>query len=199
MNAAPRWPEPPALIEGVRLRLRRIRPDDAQALHELLDDADVMRYLDWPRPTHVADTRTHLLAVDERWQRGQEHQYLALRKPDGVATSGLATRSVAIGSLAFRPRAHSADFGCVFGRAHWGQGLGSEAVALLVGWLQRQPVLLRLWATCDAEHRASARVLEKAGLQREALMRRASLRPNLGGAVRDTLLYAWVREEEISA
>jgi len=54
---------------------------------------------------------------------------------------------------------------------------------------------VRLWATCDAGNTASARVLQAAGLQREALMRRASVRPNLGGAIRDTLLFAWVREE----
>lgn len=180
------WPQPPVLIEGLRLRLRRTMPDDAETLFALVDDAEVMRYLDWPRPGGVAETRVHLQAVDERWQRGQEHQYLVLRKADGQA----------LGSIAFRPHGHAADFGYVLGRAYWGQGHATEAALLLTGWLRRQRALLRLWATCDADNRASARVLEKAGLQREALMRKASWRPNLGGAVRDTLLYAWVRDEE---
>ncbi len=183
--ASSAWPEPPTLIEGVRLRLRRTMPDDAPALFALVDDAEVMRFMDWPHPGGVAETRVHLQAADERWARGLEHQYLVLRKADGVA----------LGSISFRPHGHAADFGYVFGRAHWGQGYGAEAAALLVGWLRRQPVLQRLWATCDAGNRASARVLEKAGLQREALMRKASRRPNLGGAIRDTLLYAWVRDD----
>jgi RimJ/RimL family protein N-acetyltransferase len=182
---SPGWPEPPALIEGLRLRLRRTLPDDAATLFALLDDAEVMRLLDWPHPGSVAETRVHLQAVDERWQRGQEHQYLVVRKADGVA----------LGTIAFRPRGHAADFGYVLGRAHWGQGHGTEAATLLAGWLRRQPVLQRLWATCDAGNGASARVLEKAGLAREALMRKASVRPNLGGAIRDTLLYAWVRDD----
>ena len=186
---APRWPEPPALIEGVRLRLRRTMPDDAAALFALVDDTEVMRFLDWPHPSGVAETRVHLQAVDERWARGQEHQYLVVRKADGVA----------LGTIAFRPRGHTADFGYVLGRAHWAQGYGTEAARLLVGWLQRQHALVRLWATCDAHNTASARVLQAAGLQQEALMRRASLRPNLGGAIRDTLLFAWVREDEPKA
>ena len=185
MSAPPAWPEPPHLIEGVRLRLRRTGPDDAAALFALVDDAEVMRYLDWARPGSVAATRAHLQAVDERWARGLEHQYLVVRKADGVA----------LGTVAFRPRGHTADFGCVFGRAHWRQGYGTEAARLLVGWLQRQPALVRLWATCDADHAASARVLQAAGLQQEALMRRATVRPNLGGEIRDTRLFAWVREE----
>jgi RimJ/RimL family protein N-acetyltransferase len=180
------WPEPPALIEGLRLRLRRTMPDDAAVLFALVDDVEVMRWLDWPHPAGVAETRVHLQTVDGHWQRGQEHQYLVLRKADGLA----------LGTIAFRPRGHAADFGYVLGRAHWGQGYATESAALLAGWLRRQPVLLRLWATCDVDNRASARVLQKTGLQREALMRKASRRPNLGGAVRDTLLYAWVRDEE---
>ncbi len=185
-GAAPAWPEPPALIEGLRLRLRRTMPDDAATLFALLDDAEVMRYLDWPHPGSTAEVRVHLQAVDERWARGQEHQYLVVRKADGVA----------MGTIAFRPRGHTADFGFVFGRAHWGQGYGSEAAALLTAWLQRQRVLVRLWATCDAANAASAQVLQAAGLQREGLMRKAHVRPNLGGAIRDTLLFAWVREQE---
>lgn len=186
---APRWPEPPALIEGVRLRLRRTMPDDAAALFALVDDAEVMRFLDWPHPSGVAETRVHLQAVDERWARGHEHQYLVVRKADGVA----------LGTIAFRPRGHTADFGYVLGRAHWGQGYGTEAARLLVGWLQRQRALVRLWATCDAHNTASAHVLQAAGLQQEALMRKASVRPNLGGAIRDTLLFAWVREDDTEA
>jgi aminoglycoside 6'-N-acetyltransferase len=184
--STPAWPEPPQLIEGVRLRLRRTMPDDAATLFALVDDTEVMRYLDWPHPGGVAETRVHLQAVDERWARGLEHQYLVVRKADGLA----------LGTVSFRPRGHTADFGYVFGRAHWGQGYGTEAARLLVGWLQRQRALVRLWATCDAHNTASARVLQAAGLQQEALMRRASVRPNLGGAIRDTLLFAWVREED---
>lgn len=186
---APGWPEPPTLIEGLRLRLRRTTADDAPVLFALLDDAEVMRFLDWPRPGSVAEARAHLQAVDERWARGKEHQYLVLRKADAAP----------LGSIAFRPSGHAADLGCFFGRAHWGQGYGSEGVALMAGWLRRQPVLQRLWATCDAANAASARVLEKAGLTREALMRKAHSRPNLGGAIRDTLLYAWVRGDDAAA
>ena len=56
MSAPPAWPEPPHLIAGVRLRLRRTGPDDAAALFALVDDAEVMRYLDWARPGSVAAT-----------------------------------------------------------------------------------------------------------------------------------------------
>jgi RimJ/RimL family protein N-acetyltransferase len=55
-------------------------------------------------------------------------------------------------------------------------------------------MLWRVQAYCDVEHRASARVLEKAGLTLEATMRRYLVLPNLGTEPRDVFLYAKVRD-----
>jgi [ribosomal protein S5]-alanine N-acetyltransferase len=181
---------PPVLIEGVRVRLKRAQPDDAATLFALVDDAEVMRFMDWPRAAGVAETRAHLEGAARRWDAGTEHQYLVIDKASGAA----------VGSIAFRPHGHAVDFGYLVGRPSWGQGLGTEAATLLLGWLRRQASVIRIWATCDADNARSAAVLIHAGLQFEGRMRRATLRPNLGPAAqdnpRDTLLYAWVREAE---
>jgi [ribosomal protein S5]-alanine N-acetyltransferase len=177
--------DPPVLIEGVRLRLKRAMPDDAAALFALVDDAELMRFMDWPRAAGATETRRHLEAAALRWEAGTEHQYLIVAKPGGEV----------VGSIAFRPQGHAVDFGYLIGRAHWGHGLGTEAATLLVGWLQRQRGLLRIWATCDADNVRSAAVLARSGLQLEGRLRRATVRPNIGTTPRDTLVYAWVRQE----
>jgi [ribosomal protein S5]-alanine N-acetyltransferase len=176
--------ELPTLIEGVRVRLVRATPADAAALFALADDAEVMRYLDWPRPAGVADLRRHLEAAEQRWRAGTEYQYLVHDKHGGSA----------VGTVALRPQGHAADFGFFFGRAHWGQGLATETARLVVGLLQRLG-FVRIWATCDADHTTSAAVLQKAGLQPEGRLRRATRRPQLGGLPRDTLILAWVRDD----
>jgi RimJ/RimL family protein N-acetyltransferase len=175
----------PVLIEGVRVRLRQVLPADAAALFALVDDEDVMRHMDWPRARNVDETRTHLEGAAQRWDAGTEHQYLILQKPDAQV----------VGSISFRPRGFSVDFGYLMGRTHWGQGLATEAAKLVVQGLQRQQAVIRIWATCDADNAASAAVLQKAGLVFEGRLRRATVRPNRGGAPRDTLMYAWVRED----
>jgi [ribosomal protein S5]-alanine N-acetyltransferase len=174
----------PVLIEGARLRLRRARPADAASLFALVDDTEVMRYMDWPRAASEAETRRHLEGAEQRWAAGSEHQYLVVLKADERV----------VGSIAFRPHGFAADFGYLVGRAHWGRGYATEAAQLLLGWLQRQGHL-RVWATCDADNAASAAVLRKAGLQFEGRLRRATLRPQLGPAPRDTLMFAWVRDD----
>jgi ribosomal-protein-alanine N-acetyltransferase len=43
---------------------------------------------------------------------------------------------------------------------------------------------------CDAENVASSRVLEKAGMTREGLLRRYAMHPNVSDEPRDSLCYA---------
>ena len=51
----------------------------------------------------------------------------------------------------------------------------------------------RIGAVCDVENRASARVMEKAGLEREGILRRWIIHPNVGFEPRDCFSYAMVR------
>ena len=175
----------PVLIEGVRLRLRRSTPADAGATFAIASDPEVMRYMEWPAPKQPADTQAYFDGCSARWRQGAEYHWMIELKPAALA----------IGCIGCRIKGHAADFGYFLGHAHWGQGYATEAAALLLGWLRRQAAVVRIWATTDADNAASAAVLRKAGLQLEGIMRKATLRPNIGGPPRDTALYALVREE----
>jgi ribosomal-protein-alanine N-acetyltransferase len=175
----------PVLIEGVRLRLRRSTPADAAWTFRAANDVELMRYMDWPAHRDESDARAYLEGFAVRWDAGTEFHWVIERKPGGEG----------IGAIACRPHGHAVDFGYFLARAHWGQGLGTEAARLLVGWLQRQSIIVRIWATTDVANTRSAAVLIKAGLLHEGVMRKATVRPNIGGPPRDTALFAWVREE----
>jgi RimJ/RimL family protein N-acetyltransferase len=92
-----------------------------------------------------------------------------------------------------RPTEHGMLFGYVLARPHWGQGFAAEVLTALVEWSLDQPPIHRTWAFCDAENPASARVMEKAGMSFEGVLRRWALFPNLGPDPRDCLVYARVR------
>lgn len=180
---------PPVLIEGVRLRLRRSTPDDAPSTFRAGAHAEVMRYMDWPAHRSEADARAYLQGCQARWEAGTEYHWVIIDKRSGAL----------IGSIACRISGHAADFGCLLAREAWGQGLGTEAAALLLGWLQRQPEILRIWATVDSENARALHVLHKLGLQSEGVLRMATRRPQLGGPPRDTAVLAWVRRPEDTA
>jgi RimJ/RimL family protein N-acetyltransferase len=69
----------------------------------------------------------------------------------------------------------------------------SEALSEVVTWSLRQDGVWRVGAACDVENPASARVMEKAGLAREGVLRRWLVAPNLGPEPRDRFSYALTR------
>ena len=87
----------------------------------------------------------------------------------------------------------SIDIGYVLARPLWRRGLMSEAMGSLVQWALGHPEVYRIWAVCDVDNPASARVMEKAGMQYEGRMARYLIHPNVSDEPRDALLYAITR------
>jgi ribosomal-protein-alanine N-acetyltransferase len=69
----------------------------------------------------------------------------------------------------------------------------TEVLTEVVNWALQQPSIFRIGAVCDVENVGSARVMEKAGLVREGLLRRWLMHPNVSDEPRDCLSYARVR------
>lgn len=127
---------------------------------------------------------------------GFETARLILRpiaKGDAPAILG-RTDSWVLGAFELRrPEPHRLDCGYVLARPYWGHGLMTEALAEVAGWAMRQEAIWRIGAVCDIENRASARVMEKAGLRREGLLRRWIIHPNISAEPRDCFSDARVR------
>ena len=84
----------------------------------------------------------------------------------------------------------SAEIGYWIGRAHWGHGIATEALTAVTAEAFQRFDITRLYAVPFADHKASVRVLEKAGYVREGHMRRSAIK---NGVVRDQLLFAAYR------
>ncbi|MEL6977839.1 MAG: GNAT family protein [Pseudomonadota bacterium] len=78
--------------------------------------------------------------------------------------------------------------------ARQGAGVATQAVAATAAALFKGSECLRLQATVEPENAASIRVLEKAGFQREGVMR---LGAKIGERLRDVLLFARLKEDEV--
>ncbi len=179
-------PRPPQNFATERLVARPPRLEDAPAvLAAYAGDPEATRYLAWRYYTEVEPLEDFLRGAIRTWETGAGGHYawmLCLRGTD-----------VPIGSIGVGFDMHGAVVGYVLGRAHWGQGLMTEALRYVAAWALAQPALFRIWAFCDVENLASARVMEKAGLVREGMLRRWHVCPTIGPAPRDCLIYAKVR------
>jgi RimJ/RimL family protein N-acetyltransferase len=92
-----------------------------------------------------------------------------------------------------RVREHAADIGYVLTPNYWNRGYVTEAAKAVVDWAINLTFVYRVWAVCDVENKASARVLEKVGMQREGLLRRYVVHPNISPEPRDCFVYSVVR------
>jgi len=173
-------------LETPRLVLRELRADDALEIQVYAGDVEVVRHLDWG-PNTPADTEQFLaLASAARGDTPRTAYHLAIvHKTEGSLIGGcrIEIRSPADGA---------ADLGYVLARAVWGRGYATEAAGALLEFGFERLVLHRIWATCDVENHASARVLEKIGMHREGQLRQNVRRK---GEWRDSYLYAVLRPE----
>lgn len=175
---------PPERMETERLYLRPVKLADAVTIFETYaNDLEVTRFATWVPHGTVAETRRYLQACEIAWREGTAFPWAVMRKADNKL----------IGSAELRIDDHKAEIGYLIARPLWGQGYASEAARALVDWAFAQEEIIRVWATCDAENLASARVLEKAGLAFEGRIQRWLRRPRKNGAARDVLFYAKVK------
>jgi RimJ/RimL family protein N-acetyltransferase len=166
------------------LRLRRPSLADAEAAFtRWTSDPEVTRYLSWPTHESVEDTRTWLRMVEDDWQRGREDRPWLIEYRDGQPVDG------PIGSIGARVERHHAMIGYALSRSHWGRGLMPEAVAAVAAALSTLPAVQRIWAYCDVDNHASARVLEKTGFLCEGTLHHWVVHPNTEPAARDALVY----------
>jgi ribosomal-protein-alanine N-acetyltransferase len=172
----------PERIETPRLVLRRPRMDDAAAIFErYAGDADVVRFLGWPRHQSVAATTGFLAFSDSEWERWPAGPMLIESRADGRLLGG--------SGFGFETP-HRASTGYVLAKDAWGQGYATETLAAVRDLAPRLG-LQRLYALCHPDHRLSQRVLEKCGFTREARVRRHTEFPNLQpGVPADVLCYA---------
>jgi ribosomal-protein-alanine N-acetyltransferase len=86
-----------------------------------------------------------------------------------------------------------ANIGYVIALPFWRRGLATEAVRSIVNWSLKQERIYRVWAVCDVDNAASARVLEKVGMQREGVLRSLLFHPNISSHPRDSYCYSVIK------
>jgi ribosomal-protein-alanine N-acetyltransferase len=172
----------PDTMETTRLVLRPVGMADAGEIFRAYgQDAEVTRFLTWRPHRSVAETEAYVTACS---RATRERTYAIVGRAAGDVLGAFALRQEV---------GHRVEFGYVLARRAWGRGLMTEALAGAVEWALRQTAIWRIGGVCDVENLASARVMEKAGLAREGVLRRWIVHPNLSDAPRDCVSYAKVR------
>jgi len=172
------------LLEGRNVNLRVLERDDADFLVECRNDVDFWgEYVPLVEQTSKSewmkyfDNPSNLAILTEM-------KTFIVQKKDG-------TRIGLIGHRLNQPYKWMEIY-YFFVPGERGKGYGTEAAELVVDYLFLSKDLVRVHAIADVRNKASQRVLEKAGFQREGTIRKCVLNR---GEWRDCYLYSILREE----
>jgi RimJ/RimL family protein N-acetyltransferase len=161
--------------------LRAPQPDDATALAKHANDRDVWINLRdrLPHPYTIEHAREWIDSV-----AGQTPRLSFIIDLNGEAMGGIGlTPGTDIERC-------SAEVGYYVGKEYWGRGICTAALQRITQYAFEDLGLLRVFATPLTWNPASFRVLEKAGYQREGIMRNACIKD---GKVVDMALYAKIK------
>ena len=141
-----------------RLTLRRFEDRDLEPLLGYRSDPEVARWQVWP-PQDRALVREWLdqVMTGEPGTPGRWFQWAV--ESEGVLVGDVGLRTDA------DPRVMEVGF--TFSRAVWGRGYGSEAVRSVLDAAFALGAH-RVFGNCDARNLASARLMERVGMRREA-------------------------------
>ncbi len=176
--------KPPEQIETERLILRKPRMEDAPAVFAgWVQDPEVTHFLTWLPHENIGQTESMLTRAIDAWDEGSRFPYMITLKESGAV----------IGMIDPQIEGHKVAIGYVMNRAYQGKSYMTESARAIIDWALGQPSIYRVYATTDVENFASQRVLEKVGMQREGLLRKYIVHPNISDEPRDSCIYAIVK------
>jgi ribosomal-protein-alanine N-acetyltransferase len=167
-----------------RCQVRGLQYDDAPYLAVYVNNRKVWLNLRdaFPHPYKLADAEDFITRIKSQ-------------KPESAFA--IVRDKKAIGAIGFKIGTDvervSAEIGYWIGEQFWGQGIMTEVVHALTGYIIQMYKLTRVFAVPFDWNIASHRVLEKAGFQLEGRMRRSVIKD---GKVIDQLLYAITAPEK---
>ena len=172
-------------LHAPRLTLRPLTEADVVDVLSVFADPLVLRYWDGPLMTTQQDAMQYIERIHYSLRRRELLQW-GIAEADADAVVGTCTLTHL--SLTHR----RAEIGFALKQACWGRGLGSEAVAAVLGFAFGDLGLNRIEADVDPRNERSLKLLDRLGFRREGHLRE---RYFMNGERQDAILMAMLHSE----
>jgi len=168
------------LLEGKNVNLRVAEKEDVPLLEEWMNNPEFWGQYFSP----LQRTRADIERIFEN--NPLETKIFIVEKKDGTKIGLITNFNV------LAPYARTLEMGYALLPSGRGKGYCTEAARLMVDYLFLSKDVACIQATTDVGNVASQRVLEKAGFQKEGMMRKRAFS---NGKWRDLILFSVLREE----
>lgn len=168
-----------------RLTLRCAKMGDTADLYDICRDPAVARYVLWDAHTSPSITRNYIRFLQRQYRQGEPPTFVIVFEPEKKV----------VGTISFiwiQQENRSAEVGYSLHHHYWNRGIATEALKAILKYGFQELELNRIEAQHDVANPASGRVMEKAGMQREGILRERIY--NKGKYV-DVMLYSILRRD----
>jgi [ribosomal protein S5]-alanine N-acetyltransferase len=173
-------------LEATRLILRPCTLDDAPTVARLAGRREIAdTTITIPHPYSEQQAKDWVARNIEDWNQGKEAVFAIVTKQDRQLVGAMGLRDI--------DREHSqAEMSIWVGVDWWGQGYATEASRALLQFGFETLKLNRIYAHHMLRNPASGRVLEKAGMKQEGMLRE---RVRKWGVFEDVVLLAVIKKD----
>jgi len=172
-------------LTTTRLLLRKFKRADAHDVFAYASDPEVTRYTPWEHHRDLKVTRQFVSTILKAYRQGHSAPWAIVLRRTGKLIGAIGLKNWAL------PHAR-AEVGYVLSREHWGKGYVTEALNAVLAFGFSQMELHRIEAKAVPENRGSTRVMEKAGMRFEGLLRDYEL---VKGAHQSLNLYSILKPD----
>jgi len=165
--------------------LRKLKIQDAEDIYRYASDSEVARFVTWEPHESVIQSKKVVYAFLECYRNNQP-------APWGIVHVAENRLIGTCGFVSYKPENGRAEIGYAIAREFWGHGYTTEAVCAVVAFGFRKLQLNRIEARCFPNNEPSERVMQKAGMKYEGLLRQYMLTK---GTYRDLKVYSILRSE----
>jgi RimJ/RimL family protein N-acetyltransferase len=168
-------------LETLRLQLREYRNEDLEPIHAFTGDAEVAKYSTWgPLTREETDAWLKEAIAGRSHSPRLAHEWAITLKPECpiIGNASIHVRN---------PTLREVEIGYTLARSEWGRGYATEIARVLKDYCFEVLGAHRIYATASPLNIASHRVLEKAGMVREGILRQNVLQR---GRWRDSVIFS---------
>ncbi|MFD1356950.1 GNAT family N-acetyltransferase [Fictibacillus halophilus] len=173
------------IIETERLILRAVTKADAEDILLYLSDPDVVKHMGLEPFESIEDAHDEIAWYESIVKNGTGIRWGITLKEDGrvIGSCGFLNRV---------PKHFRSEAGFELSKEYWGKGIASEALEAVVRYGFQHLELERVEALIEPANLPSQRLVEKAGFQREGLLRHYEF---TCGKFDDLYIYSLLKED----
>ena len=149
-------------LKGEKISFEPLSDQIIEEFHDYVSDEEVSKFIGWPLTKNIKESKAYLNKLFEN-EKSSTHEYASIKY------QGMHIGTVMLFNFSYE--AKNVEIGYVMHKKFWHQGLMTEAIKLMLTYLERETDFHKVCARVVSANIGSGKVLEKNEFEREGILK----------------------------